>query len=143
MQIVEFGRKFEHKVVACGRILGVTAVDGVSGEDGGIAEIFEAAVAVRANSIHTANPGDSNARAQWQLTRSALDNITNNLMSGNERFLSRRQLSLLDVQVGTADSASANPQQNAARRELGFGMLLDLKRVFRRSQDGGFQRAFL
>ena len=78
-----------------------------------------------------------------QVTRSALDNITNNLMSGNERLLSRRQLTLLDVQVGTADSASSNPQQDAARRELGLGMLLDLKRLFRRSEDGGYQRAFL
>src|ERR1700722_1322949 len=61
MQISEFGRKVEHERVACCRILGVTAVDGVSSEDGGIAEIFETAVAVRAVSIPTANPGDSNA----------------------------------------------------------------------------------
>ena len=64
MQIVEFGRKFEDEVAARGRILGITAVDGVSGEDRGVAEIFETAFAVRAISIHTANPGDSNPRAQ-------------------------------------------------------------------------------
>ena len=36
---------------------------GVSGEDRGVAEIFETAFGVRESLIHTANPGDSNPRA--------------------------------------------------------------------------------
>src|SRR3984893_17912190 len=84
-KVVEFRGKLKSEVVARHGILRIAAVDGVSGEDRRIAKIFESAAAVWAISVDTANPGNADARAGRQLGRSALHDITHDLVAGDER----------------------------------------------------------
>jgi len=139
VQVVQFRGQFKNKVAARRGILRIAAIDGVSGEDRRIAEIFESTAAVRAISIDPANPGNTHARTERQLGRSALHNVPDDLVARNERVLARRQFAFHDVQIRTADAASAHPKQNLTRCGLRLRSLFNGERLFCGFENGGFQ----
>ena|ERR1700693_1606708 len=112
VQVVQLGRKLEDKVAARRGVLRVAAVDGVSGKDRRIAKIFESAAAVRAGSIDAADPGNTDASADRQLGRRAIDDVAHDLVAGDQRLFAWRQFAFQDVQICTADAAGAHPEQD-------------------------------
>src|SRR5216684_870109 len=68
VQVVQLWRELKHKVAAGRGILRITAVDGVSREYRCIAKIFKSAAAIGAGSVDSANPGNTDARAERQLS---------------------------------------------------------------------------
>lgn len=140
MKIIQLRRKRVNEIAARCGILRIAAVHGVSGEDRRITKIFESTTAIGTGSVYTADPGNTDTRAERQLGGGAVDNIPDNLVPGNERFLSRGQLALHDVEIGTADSAGANPKKDLTGCGLRRGSLFNVKRLFRGSEDSGFQR---
>lgn len=131
MEVVEFRGKLKNKVAARLGILGVTSVDGVSRKDPGVAKIFELAAAVGANPVYAADPGNSDAGAERQVGRSTADNVSDDLVTGDEGLLLQGQIAFDDMQVGAAYAASANAQQNLTWRGLRLGRLFNLKRLLR------------
>ena len=143
VQVIEFGWERINKVAACRGILGITAIDGVASEDGRVAKIFEPAAAVRASSVYSAHPGNTNARAKRQFGCTAFYNIAHNLVAGDKWLLSWRQFSLCDVEIGAADPAGSNPKQNLTGCGLRLGSLFDIKRLFCGFEDGSFHEVGL
>ena len=66
VDVVQVRGQWENEIVAHLGVLGVTAVDGVAGEGGGVAEIFLTSLAVGADAIGAADPGDADAGAERQ-----------------------------------------------------------------------------
>ena len=139
MQVVQFTGKFKHKVTARHGVFRIAAVDGVSGEDGRIAKILEAATAVWASSVYAADPGNADAGAERQLGRSAVLDNPYDLVAGDEGVFLWRQFALDDVQIRTADSAGADMKQDLTGGGLRLGSLFNLKRLFRGCENRGFQ----
>jgi hypothetical protein len=139
MQVIQFRRELKNEIVARCRILRVAAIDGVSGEDWGVAKILEAATAIGAISIDSANPGDADSCAERQVRGSTIHHVSHDLMAGDEWLLPSRQFALDNVKVGTADSAGAHLKKNLSFRGLRPGSLLNAEGLFRSSEDGGFQ----
>ncbi len=130
VQIIEPRRKRKDKIGARQRILGIAAVDRVSGECGGITKIFETAPAIAAASVGAAQPGHPDTCANGQLCCVPAGHDTDDLMARDQPFPPWRQFAFHDVQVSPAKPAGANPQKNVA----GFGHRLrhinNLERVF-------------
>jgi len=139
VQVIEFWRELKNEIVASSRILRIAAIDGVSGEDWGIAKILEAATAIGAISIDSANPGDADSCTERQFRGSTIDNVSYDLMARDEWLLPSGKFALDNVKVGTADSAGTHLKKNLSFRGLRLGSLLNAKGLFRSSQDGGFQ----
>lgn len=139
MQVVEFGRKPEHKIVPGRGIFGIAAVNGVSSKDRRVAKIFQATATVGTISINTANPRDTDARAEGQLGGGAVDDISDNLVAWDEWTLSLWQLPFDNMQIGAAHPARANSKKYLICCKLWPGSLFDLKRLFDGLEDGGFQ----
>ena len=133
VKIIQLRRKSVNEIAARRGILRIAAVHGVSGEDGRITKIFESATAIWAGSVYTADPGNTDARTERQLGGSTVDNIPHNLVPGYKRLFSRRQLAFYDVEIGTADSAGANPKKDLPRCGLRRASLFNVKRLFRGS----------
>ena len=138
MEVIQFWGKRIDEIGARHCVFRIPAVDGVSSEGWRVAKIFHAPAAIRAGSIHTTHPRNTNARADRQLGRCTLNNIADDLVAGNERLNSLRQFSLDDVQIGAAYAAGSNLQEHLAARRRRLGSFFNVKRVFRRSEDGGF-----
>jgi hypothetical protein len=62
MKIVKLCREWKNKIRASECILGVSAIHGISGERGVIAQILPPAPAIRAATIHAAHPGNADTR---------------------------------------------------------------------------------
>jgi hypothetical protein len=139
VQIIQFEREGIDKIAARGRVFCITAIDGISGEDWRVAKILESAAAIGTIAIDTAHPGNTDARSERQLSGRSVHNITHDLVAWNELPLARRQLAFSDVQVGAADSAGSNPKKKLTGCKLRLGSLFDTKRLFRRTENGGFQ----
>jgi hypothetical protein len=138
MQVVQFWWECINKIAASDSILRVAAVDGVSGKDRRVAQILKSAKAVRAVSVNTANPGNTHARTQGQLGGCSVDNISHNLVAGDEGLLPGRQFAFDDVEIRTADAAGADAKENFTGSGLRLGSFFNPKRLLRDSEDGGF-----
>jgi hypothetical protein len=88
--------------------------------------------------IDAANPGDADAASQRQLCRSAVDNLADDLMTGNELRANRWQIAFRDVQVSPANPTSKNSQHHMTRLRFGTGNLLNLQERLR-SRASGYQ----
>ena len=71
MQIVQPGRQRENEIRARQGVLGVSAVDRISGERRMIAQVFHAVTAVPALPVHAPDPGDAGTASQRQFGRRA------------------------------------------------------------------------
>jgi hypothetical protein len=60
-------------------------------------------------------------------------------MAGDECILPLRQIPLNNVQIGAANAAGTNAQENLARRQLRLLRIFYLERLFGGSKDRGFQ----
>src|ERR1035438_4291623 len=80
MQVVEFWRERIDKIAARHSILRIAAVDGVSGENRRITEIFQAAAAVGTISIDIADPRDTYARSYRQLGGGSINDVPYDLV---------------------------------------------------------------
>ena len=122
VQVVEFGRERINKIAARGGVLGISAVDGISGEDRRVAKILEATAAVRA--VPSTPPiQDTPTRVPSGNSGVAPSTTIPTIWwPGISGLLSRRQFAFDDVQVGAADSAGAHAQQKLHRLAgLGLG----------------------
>ena len=115
MQVIESRRKREHEIGAGKGVLCITTVNGVAGESRRIAKVLASKPAILTGSVGTAYPGDANTRASRQLGRSSVNDLADDLMTGNVLFADRRQFAFDNVQVGPANTTGTNTQQNVAR----------------------------
>jgi len=125
--VVEPGRKGEGEVRAHEGVLGVAAVDGVAGEDGVVAEVFLVAAAEEAGAVGATDPRDSDAHAEGPVGGCALDDFTDDLVAEGEGFVDEGKIAFEDVEVGAADSAGENAEEQMVIGEDGARNIFDLK----------------
>ena len=105
-------------VVGAGHhVAGVSSVDVVSGERDLLAEVLLAPPAGLARAARREHPCDADARPYGRSRDTRADALDdpNNLVSGNNRYLNRRQFSLNNVEVGVTHTTTADPQQDFSR----------------------------
>ena len=139
VQVVQVRRERIDEVGTCHCVLRITAVDGVSSKDRRIAEVLEAAPAIRTISVDTADPRNTYAGSGRQGGRCTLYDFAYDLMAGDEWLHSRWQFSLDDVKIGAAHAAGSDLQKHLTRRGHWLWSLFYVKRLFRCSEDRGFQ----
>ena len=113
------------EVFADQRIVGVSAVDVVPGEAGVVAEILEAAETVLTSAVRLMKPGNADSITFFQYVdvfSNCIDEA-DDLMAGNNRRFGERQIAFNSVQVGMAETATADFDSNLVgaggwRREL-------------------------
>src|ERR1035438_3427911 len=129
MQVVERRRKWKDEIGPRERIFGVTTIYSIAGEDGRIAEVLHAPSAIPTCSVNAANPGNPDARSGRKVRGGAFHHVADNLMSWNQVLPSQRKFPLHNMQVGTANPASADLQQDMARFQRRARNFLDAKRT--------------
>jgi len=139
MEIVQLRRNRKTKVGTGERVFGIASVHGIAGKRREVAQVFHIAATVGAGAVDAAEPGNTDAatfryvagqilissrRAAFSLDRQAAcptrSNLSGNdfaddLVSRDDARIARRQFTLYDVQVGAADAASEDTQQNVVR----------------------------
>ncbi len=110
------------EAVACvgERARGVAAIARIAGKQRPIAQILSTAAAIRAEPAGGAEPGDADALTDCQscYSRSHGSNAPDDLMAGYDRKLRIWQFAVDHVQVGSADPAGCDLDQNFAGRRL-------------------------
>ena len=109
--------------------LGVAAVDGVAGEDGVVAEVFHAVGAEAAGAVGAAHPGDADAGADGEVGGGAVDDFADDLVAGDDGGCERWEIALDDVEVGAADSAGEDAEQDVVGEQGGRGDFFDAEEV--------------
>ncbi len=112
--------------------LGIAAIVIVTREPGVQAEIFAAAPAIRALAAGLAKPCDTDTRARAGKTRAfgaASDDRSDDLVAGNDSRMARRQVALGDVEVGAANAAGLDTDENLARARFGVRKLDRAQRI--------------
>src|SRR5215471_612783 len=129
MQIVERLRKRKHKVAAGECIFPISTSDGVAGEGRRVAKILKTFLTIRTGAICAAKPRHAHSRAQRNIWRTTLNNLSYDLMAGNDPHLLRRQLSFDDMKIGAAHATGAHAQQHVTRPHARIRDISDLKRT--------------
>ena len=127
MKIIESCRQRNHEIAAGQCEFGVAAVDGVAGEGGRVAEVLATPEAVPAGSVRAADPGDAHAGAEWKCRRVSICDFPDDLVTGYQWLLPRRQFTFDNMQVGPASATSPDPYQNVTGSEFRLGCLSDLQ----------------
>jgi len=122
VQVVQVRRERIDEVGTCHCVLRITAVDGVSSKDRRIAEVLEAAPAIRTISVDTADPRNTYAGSGRQGGRCTLYDFAYDLMAGDEWLHSRWQFSLDDVKIGAAHTASPHLYADLSGTGLGYAI---------------------
>jgi hypothetical protein len=133
VQVIEFRGKLIYKVAARRGVLRITAIDGVSGKNRRVAEIFQSPTAIGTIAVYAAHPGNTHACAQGQFGGRSIDNLSHDLVTGDESLFPGGQVSFDDVEVRTAHTAGANAKENITHSRLRLRNLFDPKRLFRGS----------
>lgn len=128
VQIVERCGQRENKVSPGNCVLRIPSRDGVPGESGRVAEIFQTSLAVGASTVGSAEPGNADARAAGNFFRGAADNFTDDLMAWNHARLLGRQVAFDDMQIGAANTTGTHSQENMSDVELRSCDVGDLQR---------------
>jgi hypothetical protein len=118
MGCVQLLRQRNSKVLARQHILGIPAVDRVSGEGGMVAEVLHFMLAEKAVAVGAAHPGDAHTRAHRQSCAVARNDLSHNLMAQYQVFAQRGQVSLGDVQVSPAHATCKHTQQHLSGLDL-------------------------
>ena len=82
--VLEGGGEWVGEVGADEGVLGVTSVDGVTGEGEVVAEIFFAASAEGAGAVGASDPGDADAHADGTIGCGAVDDVADDLVAEDE-----------------------------------------------------------
>ena len=118
-------------------VLGIAAVDGVAGEDGVVAEVLFGAAAEGADAVGSADPGDADAHAVGTVGGCAVDDFADDLVAGDEGLLDEGKIAFEDVEVGAADSAGEDAEEEVAWGEDGRGDVFEAEGLVWGSQNGG------
>lgn len=110
-------------------VLCVAAIDGVSGVGGRVAEIFKALPAVQAGSVNVADPGNSDASSRGQSESGLADDITDNLVSGNDGVALGWEFPFDYMEISAADAACANFQQHLVGKRNRVFDFSDMERM--------------
>ncbi len=110
--VVEGGGQGEDEVGADEGVFGVAAVDGVAGEGGVVAEVFFVAEAEGAGAVDAADPGDADAGVCGEFGGGAFDDFADDLMAEGEGLVDEREIAFEDVEVGAADSAGEDAEED-------------------------------
>ncbi len=125
--VVEPGRKREGEVGTDEGVLGVATVDGVAGEDRVVAEVLFVAAAEEAGAVGAADPGDSDAHAEGPVGGPAFDDFADDLVAEDEGFVDQGEIAFEDVEIGAADSAGQDAEEEMVLGEDGARNIFDLK----------------
>src|SRR5205085_5878434 len=109
-------------------VLRVAAVEVVAGEARRVAEVLAPARAVAAGAVRPAEPRDADAAAARLVD-------ADDLVADDERQLRMRKLAVDDVQVGAADAAGEDADEQLTRGRLRRRPLLEPERAARRVED--------
>ena len=112
MQVIEILREGKNKVGPGQSILGISAVDGVASKSRRIAEVFQATLAIPAGPVDASDPGNSDARTHRNLRRRAVDDLTHDLMTGDQFPAQGRKFAFNDMQISSADAAGPHSQEH-------------------------------
>ncbi len=132
------GGQGEDEVGADEGVFGVAAVDGVAGEGGVVAEVFFVAEAEGAGAVGAADPGDADAGACGEFGGCAFDDFADDLVAEDEGLVDEWEVAFEDVEVGAADSAGEDAEEDVAGGEGGCGDVFDLEGLVGGVEDGGF-----
>ena len=102
-------------------VLGVASVDGVAGEGGVVAEVFFVADAEGAGAVGAADPGDADAGVCGEFGGGAFDDFADDLMAEDEGLVDEGEVAFEDVEVGAADSAGEDAEEDVVGGEGGRG----------------------
>ena len=111
-------REREAEALVGDRVLRVAAVAVVAGEARPVAEVLASARAVAAVAVRPAEPRNADAVAAREALAVARG-TRDDLMAEHERQLRLGQLAVGDVQVGSADAAGCDLEQQLARGRRG------------------------
>ena len=107
--------------------MGIAAVDRVAGEDGAVAEVLHVVAAEPAIAVDAADPRNAYARAGGEGCGCAFHHFADDLMAGNDARVQGRKVALDDVEIGAADAAGDDLEQNFAGLRIGMGDFFDGK----------------
>src|SRR5579864_9272849 len=88
-----------------------------------VAKIFRAGAAVGAGSVGVVKPGNADARAEVEGLESRSESFhdANDLMTGDHRRFALRQFAFDDVEIGAADAAAVDADEDFAGGRLRRG----------------------
>jgi len=127
-----------HEVGADEGVFGVAAVDGVAGEGGVVAEILFVVSAEAAGAVGAADPGDADASVWGEFGGGAFDDFADDLVAEGEGLVDEGKVAFEDVEVGAADSAGEDAEEDVVRGEGWAGDFFDLEGLIGGVEDGGF-----
>ena len=107
-------------------VVAVAAVQGVAGEARVRAQVLPAAPTIAAGAAGPAEPGDADALPFGEAihTRAERRDAPHNLVPRHHRQPGLREIAVHHVEVGAADAAGRDTDQDFARTRLGNGPLL-------------------
>jgi hypothetical protein len=141
--VVEGGRQGIGEVGADESVLGVAAVYGIASEDWVVAEVFFVAKAERAGAVGATDPGDAYSHASGAVGSCAVDDFAYDLVAGDEGLVDEGKVALEDVEIGAADSAGEDAEEEMAFGEGGAGDFFDLEGLVGGVEDGCFHAGLL
>ena len=139
--VIEGVRECVDEVGADEGVFGVATVDGVAGEGGIVTEVFFVAETEGAGAVGAADPGDADACACGVFVCCALDDLADDLVAEDEGIVDEGEIAFEDVEVGAADSAGEDAEEDLIAGGGGAGNVFDLEGLIRGVKDGGFHRS--
>jgi hypothetical protein len=124
---IETRRQWKYEVRPHKSEFSVAPIDRVSGESRFVAEILHVMATVPTVTINTAHPRDTDTRSMRKIRCHPFDNLAYDLVTRNQQWPNRRQISFNDMQIGTANSTRKNPEQNMSRLEFRTWVVPNLK----------------
>ena len=143
---VDGGRFFgerDEEIGAGDGVFGVAAVDGVASVGGVVAEILAVFAAERAGAVGSAKPGDAGAGADVDRADAGAEflDATDDLVPGCDGIAQRPQFAGGDVEIGPADAAGFDLEEDLAGAGFGDRQVFDGQRARGNGsgmvQDGG------
>jgi hypothetical protein len=129
-------------------VFGVASVDGVAGEGGVVAEVFFVADAEGTGAVGAADPGDTDAghtdpgdadASVWgELGDAAFDDFADDLVAEDEGLVDEGKVAFEDVEVGAADSAGKDAEEDVVGSKGWTGDFFDRERLVGCMEDGCF-----
>src|SRR5439155_15791789 len=121
---IAFGNREAEPGVRC-RVVRIAAVNVVAREARSLAQVLAPGEAELAHAAGPSQPGDANPVAQPRRGHAfaGFDHLRNDLVAEDEGKFRLGQLTVDDMEIGPADPARMDFQQNLARARRGHGRL--------------------
>src|SRR5260370_1418599 len=119
------------KVLWSNNVLRIAAIDGVAGKGGMVAKILRSSAAVLTSAIGVVQPSNAYSRADWKARCAGSQRFdqTDDLVSRNYRRFLGNQFPFNHVQVGAADAAVGDANQDLPVGGLRSGIVREHERV--------------